>query len=110
MATVDYNIGDGVPLVVTFTNSAGALADPDEVIFRFREPDGTLVEQEHWTSAVPGADITRVSLGVFSATIPITKSGGYYSWHWLAKGAVQKAVESTPDTALHVRTSSFTAV
>jgi hypothetical protein len=105
-----YDIGDAPTLIATFTDEAGGLADPTEVIFRYKDPEGTLVELQHWTAAAPGTDITKVSTGKFSARVPITKSGGYYAWHWLGTGAVQAAKESDPDTALKVRTSGFPAV
>lgn len=105
----DYDVGDAPVLVATFKDSSGQLADPDTVIFRYKDPEGTLT-QAQWTQAVPGTDITRVSLGVFSAVIPITKSGGFYAWHWLGQGAVKAASESDKDTALHVRTTGFAAI
>lgn len=104
-----YDIGDEATLVATFRNAAGALANPDPVLFRYKEPDGTLVTKTQWTAAVPGPDIVNISPGVFSAKIAITKSGGFYAWHWLGKGAVPAAKESDADTALKVRTSGFPA-
>lgn len=108
MADNDYDVGDTVTLIATFKNAAGSLADPDPVIFRYKDPAGVLTSQQ-WTNAVPGTDITRVSLGVFSAKVPLTVAGGFYAWHWLGKGAVPAAKESDPDTALHVRTTGFPA-
>lgn len=105
----DYDVGDTVTLVATFKNAAGVVADPDPVVFRYKSPDGTLTSVQ-WTNAVPGTDITHVSLGVFSAKVPIAQAGGFYSWHWLGKGAVPAATESDADTALHVRTTGFPAV
>ena len=107
---MEHEVGDKVTLVATFTDENGSLADPDEVLFRYIEPDGTLVAQEVWTAAVPGADITRVSLGVFSAFVLITKDGGEYAWHFQGTGAVQKAISSDPDTALKVKLRVFPVV
>ena len=105
----EYNIGDAPTLVATFKNDQGGLADPDPVIFRYKDPEGTLTSMQ-WTNAVPGTLITRVSLGVFSAKVPITKAGGYYAWHWLGQGVVKAARESDITTALHVRTTGFPVV
>lgn len=105
----EYDVGDTVTLVATFKNSSDALADPDPVIFRYKDPQGVITSGQ-WTNAVPGTAITRVSLGVFSAKVPITIAGGFYAWHWLGKGVVPAAKESDKDTALHVRTTGFPAV
>lgn len=103
----DYNVGDAPVLVATFRNTQGQLADPDPVQFRYKAPDGQVTTVTQWTAAVPGTDITKVSTGVFSAKIPITKSGGYYAWQWIGQGAVAVVKESDTDTALHVRSSNF---
>ena len=105
----EYDVGDAPTLVATFKNDQGQLADPSTVTFRYRAPDGNLTSMV-WTNAVPGTDITRVSIGVFSAKVPITQAGGAYSWHWLGQGAVQSASESDTDTALYVRTTGFPVV
>lgn len=109
MADNEYDLGDEVTLIATFKDSTGALANPDPVLFSYREPDGTLVTKTQWTQAVPGPDIANVSPGVFRTKVLITKSGGYYAWRWQGKGAVPASTESTPDTALKVRTSGFPA-
>lgn len=106
---VEYDVGDRPTLIATFRDEQDALADPDTVTFRYRAPDGTLTSFT-WTSGAPGTDITRISLGVFSAQIPITQAGGFYAWHWLGQGAVPTATESDAETALHVRTTGFPVV
>lgn len=109
MADNDYDVGDEVTLVATFKDASGALANPDPVLFSYKEPDGTIVAKTQWTQAVPGPDIVNVSTGIFKTKVLITKSGGYYAWKWQGKGAVPAVRESDADTALKVRTSGFPA-
>ena len=103
----EYRIGDAPTLVATFHNEAGQLADPDPVQFSYKAPDGVVTQLTQWTAAVPGPDITKLSTGVFKASVPITKSGGYYAWKWQGLGAVKAVKESDSSTALHVLSSGF---
>lgn len=59
MADTAYDIGDRVEFTGTFTNAAGALANPTTVVFKVRRPSGTIV-----TVAA-----TNPSVGVFKAQV-----------------------------------------
>jgi hypothetical protein len=105
MAQGDWDIGDAPVLTATFKDTADALADPTTVRFSYKSPDNNVTTAE-WTQAVPGSVITRVSLGVFTASVPLTQAG-FYAWQWKGIGAVPAVSESDADTALHVRNSAF---
>ena len=72
-----YDIGDQVQLAAAFTDENGDPADPTEVTFRIRKPDGTT------TAYVYGVDATVVqtSVGNYTCTVDIDQSGTWrYRW------------------------------
>jgi hypothetical protein len=106
---IECDVGDEKVLTATFRDEEGVLKNPDPVIFRYTGPDGIVVS-DTWTLAVPGTNVVNDSVGVFTARVPITIAGGYYSWHWLGQGVVKAAQESDEDTMFHVRTTGFPAI
>lgn len=70
MATYDF--GQSVRVTGTFTNAAGALANPSTVTLTVKAPDGT--------SSTPTP--TNVSTGVYEAIISGSQAGTYrYRWY-----------------------------
>lgn len=96
MAVSEYDIGDLIYLSATFTNEAGALADPTTVTAQIRRVVGGL-------AAAP-SDLTpvRLSLGVWTVDYSCTAEGAYY-YRFAGTGAVQQAAEGV----FKVRPSRF---
>lgn len=82
MANV-YDIGDLVTLSATFKNNAGTLTDPTTVIFRIKDPSGTV------TSPSPIKDST----GLYHYDLSITLAGTYW-YHFEGTGLCQDAEEA----------------
>lgn len=87
-----YDIGDGIRITATFTNLAGALADPTTVVFRVLDPLG----------AMTTPSFSRDSLGVYYADIVATAKG-VWLYRWEGTGSVTVAEESS----FTVRSSNF---
>ena len=71
-----YDIADRVKLQVSFVDSSGAHADPDEVTLKIKTPSGT-------TSYVYGvdADVIRESAGVYYYLLLLGEAGKHvYRW------------------------------
>jgi hypothetical protein len=85
-----YVSGTRVRSIATFTNAAGAAADPDTTTFKVRAGSGATT-----TDAGP----TRDALGVFHRDIDTAGWSGpgelLYTTEWIGTGAV--AVVSEPD-------------
>jgi hypothetical protein len=83
-----YDKGDTALLTGTFRNAAGALTDPATVRFRFVDPADVATT---WTYGV-AAQVTRSSIGVYVAPLPLP-TVGLWSYHWTTEaGAVEDSV------------------
>lgn len=87
-----YDRGDLVRLSATFTDAAGAVADPTTVVLRLLAPDGT--------ASTPAT--VKDSVGVYHYDLSITATG-YWSYRWEGTGTVQTAEESQ----LYARVTQF---
>ena len=93
MAINTYDKGDRARLKATFSDDAGALADPTAVVLRIKDPTGAV------TTPAP----TRDSLGVYSYALSLNAEG---EWHYRFEGT--GAVEAAGERVLRVRDSIFT--
>lgn len=66
-----YQIGSGATLACTFTNQAGAVADPGVVTFTLRQPDGTVTTYTYGIDS----ELTRTGVGIFTVDLVFTQSG-----------------------------------
>jgi hypothetical protein len=89
-----YDKGDTALLTVTFRDAAGALTDPTVVKFRAVDPAGAIT---NWT--YPAAQVTRTSIGVYVAALPLPSSG-LWSYYWTTEaGAVEDATIAVTELA-----------
>ena len=86
MTTAAYDIGDTRRLTVTFTNLAGAAADPTGVTFSIRKPDGTAINYVYLTDA----EIVKSGTGVYYVDFAITLPGRHI-YRFAGTGAVAAA-------------------
>ena len=100
MADTVYDIGDLVRVTVTFTNFAGAVADPTsgQVTFAYRAPGASAVNLTYPTDPA----LVRESTGVYHVDISITDDG---KWRYRATGA--GAVIAAVEGDIVVRASQF---
>ena len=77
-----YDIGDRITVTGTFTNKAGALADPTTIVFKYRVRGG---------EAVTGT-ASKASTGVYTADVDLTEAGQWY-FRFTGTGAVVAAGE-----------------
>ena len=84
-----YDVGDLVRVTGTFTNSAGAAADPTAVLFKYKDPSGNK------TTLTYGTDVSVVksSTGVYYVDVNVDEIG-YWYYRWQATGTGQSAGES----------------
>lgn len=84
MATESYDLGDMRRMPAAFTDIDGNPADPTDVTFRMREPDGTV------TSYVYGVDgeLIRDSLGNFHVDWLYAQEGRHFC-DFTGSGVVQ---------------------
>lgn len=101
-----WQINEDVPLTATFANVDGVLFDPDTVTLEFKNPVTDVISTFTWTDAVPGSDITRVSLGVFRALIRPTHKG-WWHWRWTGDGTPKRIIQSDETTAIEVESNVF---
>lgn len=102
----EWDIGEHIPLEATFADDDGVLFDGD-VTFEYRNPVTDIDTTLTWTVAVPGTDITKLSVGVFRSHILPTHAG-YFHWKWTCVGpSVTRIVESTDETSVLVRKTQF---
>lgn len=84
-----YVQGALVRTTATFTNEAGAAADPTVVTVRVKSPQAAV------TSYVYGTDpeVIKSSTGVYYMDVDTTSEAGLWSVNWSGTGAVQAAVQ-----------------
>ncbi len=91
-----YQRGQSVRLYVTFTDAAGAAANPTTVTCAVEEPDGT-----ETTYTVP--TITNPTIGTFQLIV-VPDQSGMYSYRWQGVTATSVAVD---EDQFHVLGSVF---
>lgn len=82
-----YEVGDQVRLTVTFTDTAGVVADPTAVTILVKRRDGATT-----TFTYAGSSVTKSSTGVYYADYTVTEEGNY-DYRMVGTGAVVAAVE-----------------
>ena len=83
-----YDLGDVVRQTGTFTNSAGAAADPTGVTFSYTDPNGTTTSLVYLTDAA----LVKDSTGVYHVDITASIEG-IYRWRWLSTGTGAASTE-----------------
>lgn len=84
-----YDVGDLIRCTGTFTDADGNVQDPTTVIFKMREPDGTITT---YTYNVDD-EAVRSSEGVYYVDVSAT-SHGVWSYRWAGTGTGQAAGET----------------
>ena len=84
--TTAHDIGDMRRLQVTFSNLAGAVADPTAVTFRIKKPDGTAISYVYGIDAGLVKSATGVYYVDFSIALP-----GRHVYRFVGTGAVETA-------------------
>ena len=79
-----FDIGDRVRITATFTDLAGAVADPTTVALTVKAPDGTLTSPSN----------SKDSTGVYHADVNPDASGTWW-YRWTGTGALVAAEEGT---------------
>jgi hypothetical protein len=74
---MSYHIGDGIRITTTFTDLAGAVADPTTVVCRVRAPNGT--------QSTP--TVTRTSTGIYYSDVTVDQPGDW-RYRMVGTGAI----------------------
>lgn len=82
MADTTYDVGDVATVTASFTNAAGAAADPTTVTLVVQAPDGTQ------TTPTP----TSAVVGTWTADVSVTQAGTWW-YRFEGTGAIQTAGE-----------------
>lgn len=91
-----YDVGDLLPITITFTTSTGQAVNPSTVSFQYSKPDGTEV-----TKTYPGdTEITRTSTGVYTMSLSIDTAGPWY-YRWFSTGTGQAAQRGSFDAVTY---------
>ena len=89
MALTYYDKGDLIRCSAAFTDSDGAAADPDVVVFSFTEPDGSLTTYTYGTDV----ELVKDSTGNYHVDVDGNAAGTwFYRFH--STGSGQAADES----------------
>lgn len=96
-ATIYYaNSAEGVPVTpVTFSTTAGVIADPTSVSCVVTDPTGTAVTY-NYNGSPPHNTITRTGTGIFALLLSGLTIPGLYTFVWVGTGANVQQV--TPGT------------
>jgi len=92
LSQLDADIGDLIRVTASFTDSAGALADPTAVAILARSPSGTELP----------LSVTNQSTGIYYAEHSIDEED---TWWFRAKGTGD--IEDAAERMLHVRATAF---
>ena len=100
MSNKVYDIGDRPRIYNTFHDDSDPpeLIDPTAIIFTLRKPDGTFLPAE----AI--GDATKISLGLWTWTIPIPFDS---SGTWWVRTAATSPIQTAEELALPVQKSKF---
>lgn len=95
-----YDIGDVVRCDVEFRDpaAANALVSPTAVVFKVKDPDGTITQKVYGTDV----DVVRDATGKFHATVAPTKAG---TWRYRFEGT--GLVQAAEEGQFTVRTGAF---
>ena len=96
-----FDIGDQPIYSVTFTNTAGVVADPSTVVWLYRTPAGVETSYTYGASV----SVTRVSTGVYEFTVPTITAAGSHAVRAKGTAGLVTAVEQE----FRVRPSNFTS-
>ena len=88
----DYIVGQLVRLSATFTDAAGAAADPDTVRLLHKPMSAPGATLQTLTYPGEGTSIVRDSLGQYHADISMDDPGTHY-WRWESTGDAQAAAQ-----------------
>lgn len=88
MATDRWDLGDAVPVSVTFRGPDGALADPTDVALLVLPPSGDKIDPETWEDL--STEVNRDSEGIYSAMIDADEPG-LWRYRFSGTGDVQKS-------------------
>lgn len=84
-----FATGETIRARATYSDpDTGVLLDPATVSVAIRPPSGAIVTYVYLTDA----ELTRVSLGVFQVSIPLTEVGTY-KWKWTGTATNKSAVD-----------------
>lgn len=86
--SVVKDIGDTASVRATFTNLAGAVADPTIITFRAKSPAGVTTSYVYATDA----EVVKESTGVYRLDLPCLLAGTYWV-RWEGTGAVTASGE-----------------
>jgi hypothetical protein len=95
-----FDIGDQVQVTATFTNLAGALANPTTLTWQVLQPGGTSTT---YTEVSP--EVANTSTGIWTLTFVITANDPG-RWHVRSRGTA--GVKAADEDWLDVRRSAFT--
>lgn len=86
-----WTAGSLVSSTATFTlTSTGLATDPSTITLKYLPGSGSAV-----TIVYPAAGITRVSAGVYQASLDTTGKPGTWTVEWIGTGAVQAIATDT---------------
>jgi len=87
MAVNEYDKGDQIKIVGTFTNAAGELVDPTSVFFSYRTPNGDITVWEYTVDA----DVVRSSAGIYYVLLDLDSEVGEWYYRWYSTGTGKAA-------------------
>lgn len=86
----DFVLGEAVRVSAEFRNAAGVVADPSAVLFKYRDPEGTITPLVYGTDAA----LVKDSTGNYHVDIDANMAGTW-NWRFYATGTGQTANEGT---------------
>lgn len=89
-----FDVGDLVRCTGTFREVNNALIDPDEVFFKFRNPNGLVTTYTYGTDT----QLKRDSVGLFHVDLNASIAGTWY-YRFYSTGAAQAADEESFEVA-----------
>lgn len=86
---MSFALGQKLQFDATFTNAAGAVADPSAVTFRIRPAEGTVDDEVALVYGV-ATEVSKISTGVYRCLYTPPDDGGYW-YCWVGEGSVEAA-------------------
>lgn len=93
-----YDVGDAVRFSVTFQDLNGTNVDPDTVVFKTKNPAGTISTYTYGSDA----EVVKDSTGKYHCDI-VVGSEGFWFARWEGSGTVYAA----GDTKIYVKQTEF---
>jgi hypothetical protein len=84
----EYPIGKGLRFETECYDEDDALEDPTVLVFRWKEPDGTITSYTYGVDA----ELVRDALGLYHVDRTLN-AAGIHTWRWKASGLVTDADE-----------------